>query len=293
MKFTLTINQKACIDLGLKNINQAHIFSLLMTASTWAKGLLMPDNEISYWVARQTVCDELPLLNLKPDTVYRHMKSLAELGLIDYQKDGKKDMIRVTEKGKSYLSSRYVGNKSEKGESTMSEINPSKLGNKSEKQPKNSEINPTYPITNNPITNNPKESKPKKNLDYSEIDPPQNLHIPTWQSWMKYKQQIKKPYRTEQGIKTAMNQLAELSHEQQEACINSSIMNEYQGFFVDKFKGNNYGNSNNQNKRKETTAERTIREAHEDAELLMGDLQGEISEPVDGKARLKLVRPEW
>lgn len=289
MKYTLTINQKACLDLGIKSINQAHIFALFMTASTWAKGQQMPDGKISYWVARQIVCDELPLLNLKPDTVYRHMKALANLGVIDYQKDGKKDMIRVTEKGKSYLSSRYVGNKSEKDESTMSEINPSKLGNKSEKQPKNSEINPTYPITNNPITNNPKESKPKKKMDLSEIDIPKNLHIPTWQSWMDYKQQIKKPYKTERGIKTAMNQLAELSHEQQESCINSSIMNEYQGFFVDKFKGNNNGNSNNQNQRKETTAERTIREAHEDAHLLMGDFQGEIPESLDGKARLKLV----
>ena len=52
---------------------------------------------------------------------------------------------------------------------------------------------------------------------------------------------------------------------------------------------NNYGNSYNQNKRKETTAERTIREAAEDAHLLMGDFQGEISESLDGKARLKLV----
>lgn len=174
MKYTLTVNQKACFDLGIKNINQAHIFSLLMSASTWAKGYLMPDNEISYWVARQVVCDELPLLNMKPDTVYRHMKSLSELGVIDYQKDGKKDMIRVTKKGKKYLSSRYVGNKSELGNSTMSEINPSKqqnseinpnlLGNKSEK---NSEINPTYQDTSIISTTNKssKEKQPAKSTE--------------------------------------------------------------------------------------------------------------------------------
>lgn len=145
-----------------------------MSASTWAKGYLMPDNEISYWVARQVVCDELPLLNMKPDTVYRHMKSLSELGVIDYQKDGKKDMIRVTKKGKKYLSSRYVGNKSELGNSTMSEINPSKqqnseinpnlLGNKSEK---NSEINPTYQDTSIISTTNKssKEKQPAKSTE--------------------------------------------------------------------------------------------------------------------------------
>ena len=142
----MTVNQKACFDLGITNINQAHIYSLLMTASTWANGQVMPDKKISYWVARQVVCDELPLLKLKPDTVYRHIKSLSDLGLINYQKDGKKDMVRVTEKGRKYLSSRYVGNKSESDQSTMSEIDPSLLGNKSEKSPNNSEIDPTYQL---------------------------------------------------------------------------------------------------------------------------------------------------
>ena len=152
MKYTIYVNQAKAIDLGLTNINQAMIFDLLTTASTWAKPTTI-DGEIYYWVARQAIVKELPILGLKPDTVYRHLKSIADLGIIDYKKDGKKDCIRVTNKGKSYLSntmsetnpSAYVGNESELPLNT--EMNPSKCGNESEN---NSEIDPTYPTT---ITN--------------------------------------------------------------------------------------------------------------------------------------------
>ncbi|WP_419767256.1 hypothetical protein [Arcobacter sp.] len=184
MKYKIQVSQDQAIQLGIKNINQAHIFDLLTTSAVWAKAVAI-DNEIYYWVARQTICSELPLLNLKPDTTYRHLKSLETLGLIDYVKSGKRDCIKITELGKKYHSSNTndkLGNKSEKIEEdnnnditknskndyyndsnnlnidkntmseinpnnendTMSEINPNKLGNKSEN---NSEINPTYPTT--------------------------------------------------------------------------------------------------------------------------------------------------
>ena len=150
MKYTITINQKQAVELGLTNINQIFILDLLSTASTWAKTEII-DEDVYYWVARQVISSELPVLDLKPDTVYRHLRALAENGFIEHIKKGKKDCIRLTEKGKSY----YVGNKSEK--EANSEINPKKLGNKSEK---NSEINPTYPNTNiNPTT---KDHKPPK-----------------------------------------------------------------------------------------------------------------------------------
>lgn len=150
MKYTLYVNQEKAINLGITNINQGLILDFLTTISAWASPVEV-DGETYYWVARQKIADELPLLKLKPDTVYRHIKKLAEIGVIDYTKLGKKDCLRLSEKGKNYLSdtmseinpNHYVGNKSELPQN--SEINPSKLGNKSEK---NSEINPTYKTTN-------------------------------------------------------------------------------------------------------------------------------------------------
>ena len=145
MKYNLYINQAAAIELGITNINQALLFDLLTTASTWATPEMV-DDEVYYWVARQVMVTEMPLLGLKPDTVYRHLKALAELGVIDYTKNGKKDLIRLTDKGKNYLSD------------TMSEINPSSyVGNESEQ---NSEMNPTYPTTkNNPVNINSASKK--------------------------------------------------------------------------------------------------------------------------------------
>ncbi|WP_373069856.1 hypothetical protein [Sulfurimonas sp.] len=151
MKYTLTINQKQALELGLTNVNQAVILGLIADAHSWATHEVI-DTEVYYWTARQKIAEELPLLDLKADSVYRHLKALSEIGLIDYVKHGKKDCVKLTEKGKSY----YVGNKSEFDEN--SEINPKKLGNKSEK---NSEINPTYKNTN-PIRAT--KDKSKKNI---------------------------------------------------------------------------------------------------------------------------------
>lgn len=111
------------VKLGIKNVNQAIVFDLLTHASTWADPIRI-DEKLYWWVSRQSICRELELLSMRPDTAYRHLKGLAELKLIDYKKDGKKDCIAITELGRS-----YIGNKSE---NTRKEIR------------KNSEINPIY-----------------------------------------------------------------------------------------------------------------------------------------------------
>ena len=143
MKYTIYVNQAKAIDLGLTNINQAMIFDLLTTASTWAKPSTR-NGEVYYWVARQAICSELPILSMKPDTVYRHLKSLADIGLIDYKKDGKKDCIRVTALGTTYLTSTM--SEINPSASKNTEMNPNKHGNESENK---SEMNPTYPTTIN------------------------------------------------------------------------------------------------------------------------------------------------
>lgn len=155
MKYTLLVNQQKALELGISNINQAHILDLLMSCSTWAEVVLV-DGEVYYWVARQRICEELPILGIKPDTAYRHLKKLADLGLIEYRKSGKRDCIRVTEKGKSY----YVGNESEKAENAMSEIDPKTM---SEAFPKTG---------NSPMSEmNPKKLGNKSDISYNHTYP--------------------------------------------------------------------------------------------------------------------------
>jgi len=149
VKFTINVNQKQALDLGITNINQAIVLGFISEAHSWAEPVVM-EGEVYYWASRSIISSELELLDLKADTIYRHLKSLVSLGLIDYIKINKKDCVRLTKKGKTY----YVGNKSEnntddyvgfKSEKVAnSEMNPTKLGNESEN---NSDLNPTYKNT--------------------------------------------------------------------------------------------------------------------------------------------------
>ena len=174
MRYTIHINAVKCQEWGL-NLNQGALFDLLNQASSWAKPVVI-DNEVYYWISRNMIIDEIPLAYSKPDTVYRAFKDLSEKGLIVHVKQGQKDLIRLTEKGKEWNAKNSeinpnVGNKSDilpKTDQKKSEINPTfsqKLGNKSEKTAKNSDLNPTDKNTNYPNTNNQctkEKTTPKK-----------------------------------------------------------------------------------------------------------------------------------
>ena len=141
MRFNTSINNVKCLEWGI-NANQGALFDLLYQASSWAETVIL-DNEVYYHVSRNLVIEELPLYYNKPDTVYRSFGDLHDRGLIVYRKDGKKDLMKLTEKGKEW--NKKLGNKSEK---------KAEHGNESEKTRneirKNSDSNPT----NNNINNN-------------------------------------------------------------------------------------------------------------------------------------------
>ncbi len=155
MRYFTNINNIKCLEWGL-NANQGALFDLLNQASSWAETHII-DNEVFYHVSRNLVLEELPLFFTKSDTVYRNFIDLQEKGLIEYKKVGKKDVIKLTEKGKCWNAK--LGNESEKNE---------KFGNESEKTRneirKNSDSNPTNNnINNNYINHNIEEDEEKKN----------------------------------------------------------------------------------------------------------------------------------
>ncbi len=158
MRYTISINQKQAIELGLQSVTQAIILDLINGSPTWADAEIV-DGKVYYWVSRTKIAKELPLLDLKPDSVYKHLKALLKLGLIHYLKVGKNDCVRLTQLGKSY----YVIKKSDLDEKT--EKNPTKNGKKSEK---NAEKNPTYNNTNLiSVTNDQKEKEKEKDVSFS------------------------------------------------------------------------------------------------------------------------------
>ena len=162
-RFSLYVNQHMALELGIENLNQAVVFDLIANASSWASPEII-EGEVYYWVARQMVCAQLPFLKMKPDTVYRHFKSLDGIDLIDHKKSGKKDCVRLTAKGKKYFEmnpNNYISD----AKNPMSEINPNNekpyVGNKSES---NSEINPTYKTHNTNHKSLPANAENKPNV---------------------------------------------------------------------------------------------------------------------------------
>ena len=187
MRFSTTLNNVKCMEWEL-NASESILFSLLYDASSWAKEIIK-DEKAYYFVSRKLITKELPMFFEKEDTVYRNFKKLVDKGLIEYVKKEKMDLVRITEKGKSWnkfeenseknpnidknseKNPSKFGKKSEK-EVKNSEKNPSKFGKKSEKEVKNSEKNPTYNNIN--IYNNNKfnniyifqDEKVRKKFEY-------------------------------------------------------------------------------------------------------------------------------
>ena len=146
MRYTSTINNLKCVEWEL-TLSQAFLLDILIISDLWAKRETV-DGVDYRWVSRNKILDEIPHAYKTADTVYRSLKDLADKGIIDYKKLGKKDLIRFTDKGKEWvfcpssLNSK-LGNKSESD--SNSEIDPSKFGNNPEN---NSDSNPTDNGTN-------------------------------------------------------------------------------------------------------------------------------------------------
>lgn len=115
------------------NLPEAALFSFCYDLPSWAEHIIV-NGEVFCHASKNKAIEELPILTDKPDTVYRLYKSLEEKGLIEYSKQQRKDLIRVTEKGKAWNRKNSEKNPSLE---TNSEKNPSKLGKKSEQNSEN------------------------------------------------------------------------------------------------------------------------------------------------------------
>ena len=127
MRFSTTLNNQKCMEWEL-NATQGVLIALLYEANAWANEEII-DDKTYYFVSRNLILKELPMFFEKADTVYRNLKVLAEKGIIEYIKHKGMDLIRLTEKGKSW---NFIESRSEKSPNFDN----------------NSEKNPTYKDTN-------------------------------------------------------------------------------------------------------------------------------------------------
>ena len=202
MRFSTTLNNQKCMEWEL-NATQGVLIALLYEANAWANEEII-DDKTYYFVSRNLILKELPMFFEKADTVYRNLKVLAEKGIIEYIKYKGMDLIRLTEKGKSW---NFIESNSEKSPNfdNNSEKNPSKFGKKSEN---NSEKNPTYKDTNiqkdiskNNKEKNKKEKKPNEIQEFINNLTEDNDYKELLFKYIEYRKNIKKPIKTILPIK--------------------------------------------------------------------------------------------
>ena len=153
MKYTMFIDQVHSIEWGL-NLQEAAIFNFLYSVPTWAEAKLI-DGKLFYHASRNKAIQDYPIVSEKPDTVYRIYRRLQAAGVIEWMKDGLKDMILITDKGKQW-------NSSEKNPTLIQELG--KKSDQTRKKIRNSSENfPTYTSTINTVTNNTIEKPQKQN----------------------------------------------------------------------------------------------------------------------------------
>lgn len=151
MRFTSTINNVRLLDWDI-NITQGALVDLINQASSWAKAVVI-DGVTYYWMSFGKVCEELPSVFTKEDTVYRQYKVLKEKGIIEHFKMDGKDYVRLTEKGCEWNKFEPIRD-SEKNPSAgnQSEQTRKKIRESSEKNPTDNNTNYKYNQDQSPLT---------------------------------------------------------------------------------------------------------------------------------------------
>lgn len=252
MQFTVLINQSRSLEWGL-NAQQAMLFAFLYGCPSWATPTEW-NGQIYYYVSRGKVCDEIPLLTDKPDTVYRLMRQLSELGLITLTCIDNQTHMLITEKGAYWNNSEVIGEISEGRKKIRggSENYPRGVGKLSEL---GSEKNPTNQIISNHITisdNQLSEAPAPKSAKPPSFDPltlsnfmPHDL-AQSWKKWIAYRKERKLSTKesTWRAQAEKLQCWGKAGHNPCEI-IENSILNGWQGLFEPKQQNtgaNNYAN---------------------------------------------------
>lgn len=222
MRFSTTLNNQKCMEWEI-NATQGILVALLYEANAWANEEII-DNKTYYFVSRNLILKELPMFFEKADTVYRNLKVLAEKGIIEYIKHKGMDLIRLTEKGKSW---NFIENNSEKNP-TYKDTNIQKDINKNnkEKYKKEKKQNEVQEFINNL----------DRDAEYKEL----------LFKYVEYRKNIKKPLKTIVPMKKILKDFPDWFS--LDEAINIAMEKEWQGLepeWIAKYKqskaNNNYG----------------------------------------------------
>ena len=96
MKYSININQRAAVELGLSSIVDIIDLALFDAFKSFANSARVgkridPDGTIWFWIAYAEILNELPLCRINTkDGIYRRMKRLEEAGIIIFNPDNQR-----------------------------------------------------------------------------------------------------------------------------------------------------------------------------------------------------------
>ena len=149
MQFTVLINQSRALEWGL-NAQQAMLFAFLFGCPAWAETCIV-DGVLYFRLSKSKICEELPLLTDKTNTVHKLLKSLELAGVIRMAVFDNESHVAITEKGALWNASEGLEKNPTLGKKSIEglEKNPRGVGKKSTL---GVEKNPTNQITIDQIT---------------------------------------------------------------------------------------------------------------------------------------------
>jgi hypothetical protein len=143
MKPIIVINQIAIVKAKLDiDFIDAVILDFICATPNWNSVVkLNKGDDTYYWVSYKLISKQLPMLKMKKDSIYRRVKHLAEVGLIDILEDSQKvgkTFLKITSKAKAlfFTEDETIDNTDQ---SDASDENPKGFGNKSEGNGQNKE----------------------------------------------------------------------------------------------------------------------------------------------------------
>jgi hypothetical protein len=136
MEYSIIINQKAVYDCGLEKVLDFTDLAILSFVRNFIGTsdiqIIQHGDEKYYWIAYSHLLKEMPILNLKKDSIYRRFNKLCELGILkkySQNKEESRSFYAITKKFDYLYSStkKDIGNESdptEKNPMPPTEKNP-------------------------------------------------------------------------------------------------------------------------------------------------------------------------
>lgn len=261
MEYTLTISQKAIADnfptLDIKDAAIIDFLSRFSASKKIAKKIV--GDSIFYWFDYNKIATENPLLKLGSEAIRKRLRELCSLGILEahplnsggrvffafgdnfelthkYEpRENGTDLLRKTSGKKSRPPREKNPDLSAKPRENGTDISNIPLDQKNQDQ-NNQETTPKK--KSKPLKE--KKEKEKKDvpppLDFSRFDNPEAVKA-LFARWLKYRVEIKKPYKSEDTLRSSVKLLFQYSNgisKIAEQVIENSIGNGYQGFFEPK-----------------------------------------------------------